>query len=63
MIDSGPRFLLGALCATLVLATECIVGGIMGALRLQPFLGLIEHLRYPPYFMTILGVVPLETRA
>jgi uncharacterized membrane protein len=41
---------------TLLLATECIVGGIMGALRLPPFIGIIEHLRYPPYFMTILGV-------
>src|SRR5215472_2668734 len=41
---------------TAILATECIVGGIMGALRLQPFIGIIEHLGYPPYFMTILGV-------
>ena len=28
----------------------------MGALRLPPFIGVIIHLGYPPYFMTILGV-------
>jgi DoxX-like family len=28
----------------------------MGALRLPPFIGILEHLGYPPYFMTILGV-------
>ena len=28
----------------------------MGALRLQPFLGIIEHLGYPAYFMTIIGI-------
>jgi hypothetical protein len=41
--------------ATLALATECVVGGLMGGLRLQPFLGIIGHLGYPPYFMSILG--------
>jgi len=41
--------------ATLLLATECIVGGVMGGLRMQPFLGIIAHLGYPPYFMSILG--------
>ena len=41
---------------TLVLATECMVGGVMGALRLPPFIGIIEHLGYPPYLMTILGI-------
>jgi hypothetical protein len=28
----------------------------MGALRLEPFLGVTRHLGYPDYFMTILGV-------
>jgi uncharacterized membrane protein YphA (DoxX/SURF4 family) len=41
---------------TLVLAVECVVGGMMGALRLEPFIGVIRHLGYPAYFMTILGV-------
>ncbi len=41
---------------TLVLASECVVGGVMGALRLPPFIGVIRHLGYPAYFMTILGV-------
>jgi putative NADH-flavin reductase len=41
--------------ATLVLATECVVGGLMGSLRMQPFLGIIGHLGYPPDFMSILG--------
>lgn len=42
--------------ATSILATECIVGGVMGAVRLQPFFGIIEHLGYPAYFMTLIGV-------
>jgi uncharacterized membrane protein YphA (DoxX/SURF4 family) len=41
---------------TLVLATECVVRGVMGALRLPPFIGIMGHLGYPAYFMTILGV-------
>src|SRR5215204_33455 len=41
---------------TSVVALQCIVGGIMGALRLEPFLGVIRHLGYPDYFMVILGV-------
>src|SRR5688500_16761138 len=41
---------------TSVIALQCIVGGMMGALRLEPFLGVIRHLGYPDYFMTILGV-------
>lgn len=42
--------------ATALLAAECFVGGVMGALRLQPFAGVVTHLGYPLYFMTILGV-------
>jgi DoxX-like family len=42
--------------ATALLAAECFVGGVMGALRLQPFKGVVTHLGYPLYFMTILGV-------
>jgi uncharacterized membrane protein YphA (DoxX/SURF4 family) len=38
------------------LAVECFVGGVMGALRLEPFKGVVTHLGYPLYFMTILGV-------
>jgi uncharacterized membrane protein YphA (DoxX/SURF4 family) len=40
---------------TLALAIECI-GGIMGAFQIPPFIGVIKHLGYPAYFMTILGV-------
>src|SRR6266487_2540954 len=39
--------------ATIILVLECEVGGLMGGLRLQPFLGTIQHLGYPTYFMTI----------
>src|SRR5262245_55643653 len=39
-----------------LLALECVVGGVMGALRLQPFLGIMGHLGYPAYFMTVIGV-------
>jgi uncharacterized membrane protein YphA (DoxX/SURF4 family) len=41
---------------TAVLVVECVVGGVMGALQLPPFLGTATHLGYPAYFMTILGV-------
>ncbi len=41
---------------TAVLAAECFVGGVMGALRLEPFRGVVTQLGYPLYFMTILGV-------
>jgi uncharacterized membrane protein YphA (DoxX/SURF4 family) len=41
---------------TVILALECIVGGVWGGLRLPPFYGILVHLGYPPYFMTILGV-------
>lgn len=41
---------------TIVLASECLAGGVMGALQRQPFLGTATHLGYPAYFMTILGV-------
>ena len=42
--------------ATAALAAECFVGGVMGTLRMQPFAGVVTHLGYPLYFMTILGV-------
>jgi hypothetical protein len=42
--------------ATLILAAECIVGGVMGGLQLSPFLDTATHLGYPSYFMSILGV-------
>src|SRR5215217_4671105 len=41
---------------TAVLATECLVGGVMGVLQLSPFRGTAVHLGYPVYFMSILGV-------
>jgi hypothetical protein len=41
---------------TAVLATECLVGGVMGGLQLSPFLDTAMHLGYPDYFMSILGV-------
>jgi uncharacterized membrane protein YphA (DoxX/SURF4 family) len=28
----------------------------MGALRLQPFVGIMDHLGYPRYFTTVIGV-------
>jgi uncharacterized membrane protein YphA (DoxX/SURF4 family) len=41
---------------TLVLAMECLVGGVMGALQLSPFIEVMRHLGYPIYLMTIHGV-------
>jgi uncharacterized membrane protein YphA (DoxX/SURF4 family) len=39
-----------------VLATECVVGGVLGQLKQFPFLDTAIHLGYPRYFMAILGV-------
>lgn len=41
---------------TLILATECLVGGVMGALQMSPFIEVMRHLGYPIYLMTIHGV-------
>jgi uncharacterized membrane protein YphA (DoxX/SURF4 family) len=41
---------------TAVLATECLAGGVMGALQLSPFRDTATHLGYPTYFMSILGI-------
>jgi uncharacterized membrane protein len=39
-----------------LLALECGVGGVMGTLRLPPFSGIMDHLGYPPYFLTTIGI-------
>jgi hypothetical protein len=41
---------------TVVLATECLVGGVLGALRWPPYAALLGRLGFPPYVMTVLGV-------
>src|SRR3954447_11147460 len=65
MVASSPsstRISRGALrtatywTTTLVLAAECLVGGVMGGLQLTPFRDTAVHLGYPVYFMSILGV-------
>ena len=40
---------------TSIVATECLAGGVMGALQLSPFRDTATHLGYPAYFMSILG--------
>jgi uncharacterized membrane protein YphA (DoxX/SURF4 family) len=42
--------------ATIIVATVCVVGGVMGALQLSPFRDTAVDLGYPSYFMSILGV-------
>jgi uncharacterized membrane protein YphA (DoxX/SURF4 family) len=39
-----------------LLALECGVGGMMGALQLPPFSEIMKDLGYPAFFMTIIGV-------
>jgi hypothetical protein len=56
LIASAQARIIAYWTTTALLATECFVGGVMGALRLQPFRGIATHLGYPLYFMTILGV-------
>ena len=41
---------------TLLIATECVVGGMWGILRLPPFFAIMKHLGYPDYFSAIIGV-------
>lgn len=41
---------------TPILVLECFIGGVMGALRMPPFNGIMDRLGYPPYLMTIIGV-------
>src|SRR5262245_12191730 len=41
--------------ATAIVSIECLVGGVWGSLQLPPFVGIAQHLGYPPYFMSILG--------
>jgi len=41
--------------ATLLLGTECVVGGVMAVLRFPYYANNIVHLGYPVYLMTILG--------
>jgi hypothetical protein len=42
--------------ATAVLGVEGIVGGILALVRWAPYAGIIGHLGYPTYLMTIIGV-------
>jgi uncharacterized membrane protein YphA (DoxX/SURF4 family) len=53
--STGSR-LIAYWVTTGLLALECAVGGVMGGLRLPPFIGVMERLGYPAYFMTIIGV-------
>jgi DoxX-like family len=40
---------------TIVLATGCLAGGLLGALRWPGIAGVARRLGFPPYLMTILG--------
>lgn len=42
--------------ATLLIAAEFGVGGVMDTLHLPPFFAILLHLGYPAYFGVILGV-------
>lgn len=42
--------------STLLLGAEGIVGGVLGVIRYPPYVGILTHLGYPLYFMTIIGV-------
>jgi uncharacterized membrane protein YphA (DoxX/SURF4 family) len=41
---------------TLVLATENIVGGVLAIVRYTPYVKMMEHLGYPVYLTTIIGI-------
>lgn len=44
---------------TAIVVAESGVGGLMDLLHQPPFVMTMEHLGYPPYFATILGVAKL----
>jgi hypothetical protein len=55
--ETRPRLgIIAYWTTTAILATECLVGGVMGGLQLSPFRDTATHLGYPVYFMSILGV-------
>ena len=56
MVPSARAKVVAYWASTAILVVECLVGGMMGALQLPPFVGTAKHLGYPGYFMTILGV-------
>jgi len=53
---SSPWRTIAYWITTVLLALECVVGGMMGALHYHLYVRNMEHLGYPLYFMTILGV-------
>jgi heme A synthase len=54
-VDSTRSRVIAYWVVTGVLAAEGLVGGIMAMLQLELFVGIIRHLGYPVYFMTIHG--------
>jgi len=41
---------------TVPLVLECLVGGVMGGFQLPLFARIMEHLGYPKYVMSIIGI-------
>ena len=41
---------------TVPLGIECVVGGVMGGFQLPLFARIMEHLGYPKYVMSIIGI-------
>jgi uncharacterized membrane protein YphA (DoxX/SURF4 family) len=54
--DCSRRRIIAYWVATVIIAAECVVGGVMDILRLPPFFAILKHLGYPDYFSVILGV-------
>ena len=54
--DCSRRRIIAYWVATVIIAAEFAVGGVMDILRLPPFFGILKHLGYPGYFSVILGV-------
>jgi hypothetical protein len=52
----GRRRAVAYWVTTVILATECIVGGALGIIRWPPYLEIMRHLGYPVYLMTIVGL-------
>lgn len=54
LAPSRPRAVLYWI-ATVLVAAQCAIGGVLDLLRAPAFLGLMQHLGYPSYFSSIIG--------
>ncbi len=53
---TSRRHIIAYWVTTALVVFELVLGGVWDVLRVSQVRGLIERLRYPPYFLVILGI-------